>query len=237
MNTINAVLFDLDGTLLPMDQGAFVKTYFGGISAYLAPHGYDPKELINTIWAGTAAMVKNDGSCTNETAFWQAFCKVYGDSAIADIPHFDAFYHEKFDLVQSVCGFAPQAAEIVHTLAAAGYMVILATNPIFPRIATEKRLAWAGLSPADFAWVTTYENAHYSKPNPAYYTEILERFSLSPTECLMVGNDVAEDMLPTQSLGMQTFLVTDCIIPADGVDCAQFPQGHLADLCTACKLI
>ena len=35
------VLFDLDGTLLPMDQDAFTKGYFTLLVQKLAPHGYD----------------------------------------------------------------------------------------------------------------------------------------------------------------------------------------------------
>ena len=58
--------FDLDGTLLPMDQDVFVKAYFGGISKRLAPLGYEPQALIGAIWSGTAAMVKNNGEVLNE---------------------------------------------------------------------------------------------------------------------------------------------------------------------------
>ena len=49
---IKAVLFDLDGTLLPMDMNAFMKIYFGGLSKALAPYGYEPKSLIDAVWAG-----------------------------------------------------------------------------------------------------------------------------------------------------------------------------------------
>ena len=40
---IKTVLFDLDGTLLPMDQDNFVKAYFKNLAIKLAPHGYDPQ--------------------------------------------------------------------------------------------------------------------------------------------------------------------------------------------------
>lgn len=70
MKKITTVLFDLDGTLLPMDQEVFVKAYFGSLAKKLAPHGYDPQTLIAGIWEGIAAMVKNDGSKTAEEAFW-----------------------------------------------------------------------------------------------------------------------------------------------------------------------
>ena len=58
---IKAVLFDLDGTLLPMDQTVFMKAYFGGLARRLAPRGYAHEKLIASIWSGSAAMVKNTG--------------------------------------------------------------------------------------------------------------------------------------------------------------------------------
>ena len=49
---IKVVLFDLDGTLLPMDQDKFIEAYFGGLVKKLAPHGYEPQKLIGGINAG-----------------------------------------------------------------------------------------------------------------------------------------------------------------------------------------
>ena len=86
---IKVVLFDLDGTLLPMDQEVFVKGYFMGIGAKLAPFGYEPKALIDAIWAGTIEMIKNDGRRTNEKAFWDYFASIYCEKSLADIPLFE----------------------------------------------------------------------------------------------------------------------------------------------------
>ena len=38
--SVKTILFDLDGTLLPMDQDIFVKDYFGRLAKKLAPIGY-----------------------------------------------------------------------------------------------------------------------------------------------------------------------------------------------------
>ena len=111
-----------------------------------------------------------------------------------------------------------------------GVRVILATNPIFPAVATEKRIGWAGLSPEDFELYTTYDNMGFCKPNPAYYREILTRQGLQPEECLMVGNDVAEDILPTAAMGMKVFLMTDCLLNAPGADIEAYPHGSFAEL-------
>ena len=226
---IKTVLFDLDGTLLPMDQDEFVKAYFGLLAQKLAPHGYDPRELIGAIWSGTKAMVKNDGSMTNEQAFWADFAAHYGPEVRKDEPLFDEFYRTDFGRVQAVCGFDSRAAQTVQDLKQRGMQVVLATNPIFPAIATQQRIRWAGLQPEDFLLYTTYENSSFCKPNPAYYQQILEKLDLDPAECLMVGNDVSEDMV-AQKLGMKVFLLTDCLINKENREIALYPHGGFPEL-------
>lgn len=226
---IKAVLFDLDGTLLPMEQDAFVRAYFGLLAKKLAPRGYAPKQLIDAIWAGTAAMVKNNGRCTNEEAFWKKFCEIFGEDAAKDEPYFAEFYHNEFQQVRTVCGFAPEAAQVVQRLKDRGFRVVLATNPIFPAIATESRTRWAGLQPEDFELYTTYENSRYCKPNPDYYRDILAQLQLLPEECVMVGNDVGEDMV-TRQLGMRVFLLTDHIINKNNEDISSYPHGGFPEL-------
>ena len=227
--SIKVVLFDLDGTLLPMDQDVFVKAYFKGIAAKLAPYGYEPKALIDAIWAGTVEMIKNDGRITNEEAFWNCFASIYGEKALTDMSLFEKFYEENFDEVKEVCGYNPKAAETVEKLKKAGIRVALATNPIFPSIATEKRIRWAGLEPEDFEFFTTYENSKYCKPNLCYYKELLKQLGIAPEECLMVGNDVGDDMV-AEELGMKVFLLTDCLINKTDKDISNYHNGGFCEL-------
>ena len=63
------------------------------------------------------------------------------------------------------------------------------------------------LEPEDFEIFTTYENYHFCKPNLNYYKEVVEKLGVKPEECLMVGNDVGEDMV-TEELGMKVFLMS-----------------------------
>ena len=121
------------------------------------------------------------------------------------------------------------AAQLVRQLRKEGYGVILATNPMFPAIATHSRIRWAGLTPEDFDLVTTYENSCHSKPNVAYYRDILETMNLKPEECLMVGNDVDEDMI-AETLGMKVFLLTDCLLNRRKKDISGYPQGSFPEL-------
>lgn len=227
--SVTAVLFDLDGTLVSMDQDEFVKSYFQRLAAKLAPHGYEPKRLIDTIWRGTAAMIKNTGEKSNEAVFWDAAAAVYGNKLLEDKGYFDEFYQNEFDQIKEVCGFNPAAAETVRGLKAEGYRVALATNPIFPAAATRCRIRWAGLEPEDFEIYTTYENINFSKPNPDYYKEIAGRLGVEPKECLMVGNDVADDMA-AEAAGMKVFLLTDCLINKEGRDISVYPNGDFEQL-------
>ena len=226
---IHTVLFDLDGTLLPMDQDVFIDAYFKGISTAAAPRGYDPKALVEAVWTGTMAMIKNDGSCSNEEAFWRTFAGIYGQEALKDKVIFDRYYETDFHKVSEVCGFNPQAAGTVHALKEMGIRLVLATNPIFPAAATLQRIQWAGLHPDDFEIITTYENSCYCKPNPDYYCQLTRDLHLQPEECLMAGNDTWEDMI-AEKAGMKVFLLTEGLLNRKNIDIRAYPQGNFDDL-------
>ncbi len=227
--SIKTILFDLDGTLLPMDQDLFIKAYLGGLAKKLAPHGYIPEPFYKAMWAGVGSMVKNDGSVRNDEAFWNTFCGLLGDHVRNDEPIFNEFYRNEFQEISAVCGHNPESKAVIDTLKAAGYQLILATNPLFPAIATESRIRWAGLSPEDFEHYTVYDNSYHCKPNPAYYQDIIDQLDLNPSECLMVGNDVEEDMI-TETLGMKVFLLTDCLINKYDKDISCYPHGGFKEL-------
>ena len=223
-----AILFDLDGTLLPMDQEEFTGGYFKLLAAKMAPYGYEPKSLVDALWQGVGAMVKNDGTMTNAERFWEVFNAKLGKDARVDEPIFDSFYREEFR--QAIRFTRPTAlsAQLVRAAREQAQRVILATNPLFPLCGQETRLGFVGLTAAEFDWVTDYETSHFCKPNPDYYREILDRFGLSAADCLMVGNDMEEDMMPAQALGMKVFLVTDCLINPKQRPLTM-PHGTLAD--------
>lgn len=226
---IKAILFDLDGTLLPMDQDLFIKSYIGGLVKAAMPAGYDPKALAGAIQAGTYKMVKNTGDKTNEQVFWDYMSETYGKSVVDDLSLFDKFYRTDFQNIKEVCGVAPRVRELFDLIKSRGLRTALATNPLFPSIATESRIRWATLNADDFEFFTSYENSHYSKPNPKYYLEVTEKMSLTPEECLMVGNDVGDDMI-AETLGMKVFLLTDCLINQTDKDISAYPRGNFDEL-------
>ncbi len=223
------VLFDLDGTLLPLDQDRFINEYFKSLANYMAQYGYEPKLFAKTIYDCCMLMLANDGKETNEKVFWHGFTKVYGEGSLEDIPYFNEYYRTAFQSLKAICGFNPAARETVYRLKQAGIRVILATNPVFPAAATEARIRWAGLEHTDFEAYTTYENSYRCKPSKEYYADVLNKAGVRPEECIMVGNDVSDDM-PAKELGMRVFLLTDCLINRKNVDISRYEHGSYYQL-------
>lgn len=226
---LKAVLFDLDGTLLPLDQDDFIAEYLRQLVAFLSQFGYEPKPMAGAIWAGCQQMIRNNGATTNETAFWQTMAAVLGPGVLDDQAKFEGYYTNEYYRLQQICGYTPEANTLVKRLKDLGIRVILATNPVFPAIATNQRIVWAGLDKADFELITTYENSIYCKPNVKYYAAILEQIGLTGEECMMVGNDISDDM-PAQELGMQVFLLTDRLVNRKNLPLDIYPHGDFAAL-------
>ena len=223
------ILFDLDGTLLPMDQEVFTNAYFKKLSEHFAPYGYDPQELIDRVLRGTKAMVRNNGMVTNEAAFWEAFASGLGQKASEEKESFLAFYETEFNGLKALCGSDPSAKQTVQLLKENSHTIALASNPVFPLSAQIKRLKWAGLDENDFIYITSYENSHYCKPNPLYYREIAEKLQVRADDCIMVGNDSSEDMA-AETAGMKVFLLTNCLQNKQRKDISKFPRGNFRQL-------
>jgi len=226
---VKCVLFDLDGTLLPMDQDEFFKKYFGLLTTKMAPYGYDPQKLVKSVWHGVVAMSSNNGTRTNEDVFWDSFVSEHGEAAFEHKGVFEDFYKNEFQNLKKECGRSAEAVELVKLLKKKGIKTVVATKPIFPDVAIRSRISWAGFSVDDFEIYTTYEKFYYCKPNPMYYKEIAEKIGVLPEECLMVGNDVAEDMTAAEA-GMNVFLLTDCLINEKGADITGYQKGSFCEL-------
>lgn len=208
-----AILFDMDGTLLPMNTDLFTKSYFKLFYAKLAKYGLDAKSFGSNMWLGVSAMVKNDGSETNEDAFWNKFSELVGLEK--DVVNADCleFYGNEFKSAKAFTGENPLAVEAVRVAREKADIVALATNPLFPMVGQETRMEWLGLTPTDFDLVTSYESDRFCKPNPQYYLSVCERLGVKPEECLMIGNDEGEDMAAGTKAGLHCYLVTDWMIP------------------------
>ncbi len=223
---IKNVLFDLDGTLLNMNEKVFVKEYFSVLGKKVATLGYDKDIFIENVWKGMSAMVANDGKRLNEEVFWATLSKAYGESVLKDKAALDSFYENEFDSVKEYANVSDVSRNVVKELKSQGYKLVIASNPVFPLVAQKKRLIWAGVDPDDFTYITAYENSSFSKPNVMYYKEIMSKLDISPNESIMVGNDVNEDMVAKES-GLNVYLVTDCLLNKSNKDISEYNKGTL----------
>ncbi len=226
---LKAVIFDLDGTVLPLNQEEFEKTYFKSLTDKFGTLGYDRESFLKAMKIGVNAMFNNDGIEVNERVFWKTFSGILGDKILTEEENFQRFYENEFQNIATICKPTPKAKWAVDEIKAMGLRVILATNPAFPSIATESRIRWAGLEPSDFEFFTTYHESHFCKPTMGYYNEVLERAGLKAEECLMVGNDVDDDM-KSEKVGMNVFLHTDCLVNRKNLPFQHYPQGGFKEL-------
>ena len=214
MKKYKAILFDMDGTLLPMEHKTFMHGYFKLIMGVLSSFGDDPNKLFDGFLKGIDAMNNTDGSMTNKDAFWSVL-KSYVSRDISEyIKISDEFYYGDFERARSFTSENPLAVKAVELARGNFRKVVLATNPVFPRHAQLARIGWVGLSENDFDLITDYESDSHTKPQKEYYLSICERIGVQPCECLMIGNDERDDMMGAELAGMDGFLVTDCLIPS-----------------------
>ncbi|TFH35366.1 MAG: HAD family hydrolase [Anaerolineales bacterium] len=208
---IRAVLIDLDDTLLGNKMEQFLPVYFQKLGEYLSDR-IDPAQMLTELLAGTQQMLLNlDPTCTLERAFSQHFYPAIGFEEEPMRLHIERFYREVFPSLKAGTAGRPAARAFIDRLQERGLDIVVATNPLFPRIAIEERLRWAGTPAAEipFSIVTSYEQFHFTKPHPEYYAEILGRLGLPPQDTVMIGNDPAADLAPARLLGMATFHLSE----------------------------
>jgi len=211
---MNAVFFDLDGTLIFLDQASFLREYFKCISIYMTSNGYDANAFVDATMYATGVVLANEGLCSNKKIFWEKFFNYYGkyDEKIIELS--DQFYVTDFKKLRAHVRENPFAKQAVELARKDGKKVVLATNPVFPMTAQLERISWAGFSESDFDLITSYENSSFCKPNPKYYFEICKKIGVNPRNVIMIGNDEREDMKAAREAGMMGYLATDCVIPA-----------------------
>ena len=211
------LLLDLDDTLLDTNMDAFIPIYFHALGKAMAEY-IAPDKLLKSLMQGTEAMIQNDTPAeTLQDVFSANFYPHLGverdilDPIIAD------FYQNIFPTLAHLTKVRPEAVEFVEWAFSAGHRIAISTNPLFPQTAIYNRLRWAGLDPEKYPFeiISSFETFHFSKPNPAYFAEILGRIGWDDSPVLIVGDDPVRDLLGAEELGVALYWIAedDAIVP------------------------
>ena len=226
------LLLDLDDTLLDNDINAFLPAYLKALGKHLSSY-VPPGVMIQNLMAATQRMLVNDSAMRSlEHSFDEVFYPAISHSKSDLRATLEYFYSEVFPELHVLTRPRPEAVQMVQYAKEQGHTLVVATNPLFPQKAIYHRLRWAGLEPdkVPFALITTYENFHFAKPNPAYIAEILAQLGWPNQPAVMVGNSLEDDLVPAARLGMPVFWITD---QADSLPAGFHPlstSGGLTDV-------
>ena len=225
------LLIDLDNTLLDNDMDKFIPAYIQALGKQMAPYT-DTRKLAPVMMAATQNMFTNtDPRRTLKEAFDPDFYPKLGITETEVRPTLTQFYDEVFPDLKTVAQSRPEAQTLIETAFARGWRVAIATSPLFPQAAIQHRLNWAGV-PAQkypYAIIPSFESFHFTKPNPAYFAELLGRFGWPRGATVMVGNDADHDIRGAQLIGIPTFWISNGQPYPEGFP-APSASGKLEDL-------
>lgn len=205
------LLIDLDDTLLINNAELFQEIYLKALAEHLKPH-VPPEKMISQLLAATRAMYKKKTpQGTLKDTFDTHFYPALGVSPSKMQPLIDDFYIRIFPTLRDYTQPRPEAVELIQTALSHGHWVVIATNPLFPRVAILERLRWANLPPETypFTLIPDYETFHFCKPHPAFLAEILATLRWPENPAVMIGNSLEEDILPAEMLGLPTYWVNE----------------------------
>jgi len=220
----NTILFDLDGTVLPMDFDMFMKLYFYNMGEHFKSV-IESDKIFKYIMEATSVMIQTNNGDTNEKTFMNHFASLIDGSIDEYRAMFDNYYETTFENVKPSTYVSEYMIKSIKLLKEKGYTIALATNPLFPLKANHKRIAWAGLTPGDFDYISSFEQNKYCKPHVEYYYEVLESLGKKAEECIMIGNDVFDD-LPASKIGIETYLIKEHLLNKNNI---QFNDEILLD--------
>ncbi len=221
---MNTIIFDLDGTLLPMDIHKFIELYNIAVGKSFSDLA-DPKTMIEGLWSATKHTVLSDNAKPNIDTFFEEFSKKVPGNSDDYKKRFEHFYENGFSSVQESTSVSGEIVEAVRILKEKGYRLIIATNPMFPLRANHIRIGWAGLDINDFDYISNFELNTLCKPKLGFYEEVISHNKIDISKSLMVGNDVQEDLVVT-NLGMKTYLINDCLINRGGDYFADYESDY-----------
>ncbi len=219
---VHVIGFDLDDTLLQLSSD-FIPTYMKTLSTYMDEEFPDKAPLADAFLNISTRMMQKP--CDNEWLedfFYRGFEEDTGLSRNDIERPLQEFYAKPFATLRRLSSPVFGVTGLLATLRAKGYRVALLTSALFPKKAIDWRLEWAGLEGFSFDWRTSLETVHTTKPQPDYYREAAEMMHSDPSEWLMVGNNLIEDIIPAHTAGMAVWWAQALLTPQE---IARLPTG------------
>lgn len=207
MKMIEAVLFDIDNTLILFDETRFFQTYIPKITAVYSDV-FSPEAFYERLIGGSRALLRNQGRKTNADFFMDVFASGMDDRRQEFWNRFERFYDTEFESLSELITPVEGVPDVFQSVHDRGIKVVIASHPLWPKRVQQIRLKWAGLDGFPYDLITHIENTKYCKPQVEYYQEIADAIQVSPEHCMMVGNDPVNDGV-ARLAGMKTFLTTD----------------------------
>ncbi|MDR3602784.1 MAG: HAD family hydrolase [Desulfosporosinus sp.] len=202
---IQAILFDIEGTLTNVNAADFMRNYLGILAprfAHLLSPDKFPKQLLKSL-----EIAKNDPKPgqTNMQTFYDDFSKATGLSFQTLQPIFKQFYESDFPTLRCLIQLIPQGVKVVEYAIQQGFLTAAASNPWMPLAAMWEQIRWAGLSPEHFKVIPALDNFHYCKPQLGFFRELAESLGVKPDSCLLVSEHTEDAVC--RELGMKLFFV------------------------------
>lgn len=209
---IKAIFFDLDGTLLPLNERKFAKIYFKTLYKKVKFLKISKMNFFKALYKGALAQVKNDGTRTNEEVFWESIKNTLGMDLSIYKDVLNEYYNTSYLKTKRATKPCLESKKIVEFCRENGLKTILSTNPIFPRLAVLNRMNFVNLKEEDFDYITNYSNSTCCKPNSLYFEKLLETLNLKAEEVILFGNNEIEDAKCAREIGIKCYLIERCLI-------------------------
>ncbi|MCY0898418.1 MAG: HAD hydrolase-like protein [Firmicutes bacterium] len=209
MAPVRVVAFDLDDTLLRLSSD-FVPRYLALLTEHLADHLPRVPNIAQALRDTTKALMAKPGDAEwLQDFFYRDIGHRLNLGRDVLEPAMQNFFETRFQELQVWARPVYGVLGLLARLKEHGYRLVLLTSALFPAVAIDQRLAWAGLDGVHWDWRTAFENVHATKPQVAYYREAAAAVGIDPQYWLMVGNDLDEDIRPAHAAGMAVYWVQD----------------------------